>query len=82
MIPLFLVLYKNQELILLERGRVPHLGIPRVRHPSHPSQAVSLGKDPRREQQNEMLDVASSRMLSCRVGRRVRTQAANFPFGV
>ena len=63
MIPLFLVLYKNQELILLERGRVPHLGIPRVRHPSHPPQAVAFGEDPRREQQDEVLDVASLRVL-------------------
>ena len=28
-----------------------------------------------------MLNMASSRVLYCRVGRRVRTQAANFPFG-
>ena len=63
MIPLFLVLNKDQELILLECGRVPHLSIPRVRHPSHPPQAVSFGKDPRREQQDEVLDVASLRVL-------------------
>ena len=28
-----------------------------------------------------MLNMASSKVLYCRVGRRVRAQAANFPFG-
>ena len=62
-VPLALVLHEDQELVFLELGRVSHLSIPRVRRPSYPPQAVSFGEDPRRELQDEVLDVTSMRVL-------------------